>query len=216
MNIQRYGQYITKLIRDWPVSEPITTTAVADAVAVTFGIDIENAKKITNVNMKRITDKGELIRVKKGVYGKIKITPFGKLPPSTDEMITGVLLREGSNTIGYITGPTLLNAVGLCSWIPKERHIATNHYRRQIPTGANIHVHKPVVTINDENALYLQALDIFKAIDQYPIYTEKPDEILRSVLRKNYIDNEKLILYARRYYGQKVLLKTIDVALRGI
>ena len=216
MKTQRYGQYIAEHIQDWLVGEPVTTAGVADVLASVFGMDIENAKKITNVNLKRLADNGELNRIKKGVYGKVKITPFGKLMPSADEMMTGVLLREGNSTIGFFTGPTLLNAIGLCSWIPKERHITTNHYRRQIPTGAKIRVHKPITPVNDENALYLQALELFVAIEQYPIDAEKPDEILRVVLMRNHIDNEKLILYARRHYGQRVLLKTIDVALGGI
>jgi len=216
MNTQRYGQYIAEHIQGLPVGKPVTTAAVADAVADAFGLDIDNAKKITNVNMKRLTDKGELTRVQKGVYGKVKVTPFGKLTPNTDEMITGILLREGNTTIGYITGPTLLNAIGLCSWMPKERHIATNHYRRQIPAGTKIRVHKPVETVNDENAGYLQAIEMFTAMEQYPIDTEKPDEVVRVVLQRNRINNEKLILYARKYCGQKTLLRTIDVALGGV
>jgi len=215
MNTQTYGQYIVEYINGLPGSEPIYTVNVADALIGTFGMDTENAKKITNVNMKRLADKGELTRVQKGIYGKVKVTPFGKLTPNADEMITGILLRDGNNTIGYITGPTLLNAVGLCSWMPKERHIATNHYRRKIPANTKIRVHKPVVTVNDENALYLQALEIFTAIEQYPIDAEKPDDVLRLVLRRNHINNEKLVLYARKHYGHKVLLKTIDVALGG-
>lgn len=115
MNTQKYGKYIADKIQNWRVAEPITTAVVADALASTFGMDIENAKKITNVNMKRLADKGKLVRVKKGVYCKVKETPFGKLIPSYDEMITGFFLREGNNAIGYITGPTLLNAIGLCS-----------------------------------------------------------------------------------------------------
>jgi hypothetical protein len=216
MNTQRYGQYIAEYIHGWSAGEPVTTAGVTEALAAAFGIDTANAKKITNVNLKRLADKGELTRVQKGVYGKVKVTPFGKLTPSADEMITGILLREGDSTIGYITGPTLLNAVGLCSWIPRERHIATNHYRRQIPANAKIRVHKPVAPVNDENALYLQALEMFTAAEQYPIDAEKPDEVLRVVLRRNNIDHEKLILYARKHYGHKVLLKTIDVALGGI
>ena len=215
MRTQRYGQYIAEHIQTLPASEPVATAAVADAVAAAFGMDIENAKKITNVNMKRLADKGDLTRVQRGVYGKVKTTPFGKLAPNTDEMITGILLRDGNSTIGYIAGPTLLNAVGLCSWMPKERHIATNHHRRQIPASTNIRVHKPVTPVNDENAPYLQALEMFAAIEQYPIDAEKPDEILRAVLLRSHIDNEKLILYARRHCGHKVLLKAIDVALGG-
>jgi hypothetical protein len=216
MNTQTYGKYIAELILNWPAGEPVTTAAVSGALAGAFGLGIENAKKITNVNMKRLTDKGDLLRIQKGIYGKVKSTPFGKLTPNADEMITGLFLREGDKTIGYISGPTLLNAIGLCTWIPKERHIATNHYRRQLPAGTKIRVHKPVAEVNNENVQYLQALEMFTAMDQYPIDTDKPDEILRVVLRRNNLNNEKLIWYARKHCGQKALLRTIDVALGGI
>jgi len=216
MNTQGYGMHIQAQIQAWPADKPVTTEAVAIVLADAFGIDTENAKKITNVNMKRLADKGELVRVQKGVYGKAQFTPFGRLAPSADEMIAGLLLRDGDKTIGYVTGPTLLNAIGLCSWIPKERHIATNNYRRQIPASAPIRVHRPVIKVNDENAPYLQAIEAFTAMEQYPIDAENPDEVLRGMLRKHRISNERLILFARRYYGQKTLLRTIDIALGGI
>ena len=215
MGAEGYGQHVQMQIQDWPPGEPITAAAVAANLAVAFGIGIEKAKKVTNVNMKRLVDKGKLAHVQKGVYGKVKATPFGRLEPNTDEIITGLLLREGANVIGYIVGPTLLNAVGLCSWLPKERHIATNNYRRQIPAGASIRVYKPVIPVNDENAPYLEAIEAFAALDRYPIDAEKPDEILRGILRSSQIDNEKLIWYARNHYGNTTLLKTIDIALGG-
>ena len=216
MNTQTYGKYIIEKIQNSLVGEPVTTAVVADALAVNFGMDIENAKKITNVNMKRLADRGKLVRIKKGVYGKVKETPFGRLIPSTDEMITSFFLREGNSAIGYITGPTLLNAIGLCSWIPKERHIATNRYRHQFPLGTKIRVYKPVATVNNENVRYFQAIEMFTAMEQYPIDTENPAIILRGLLQKNNINNERLILYARKHCGQKALLRTIDVALGGI
>jgi hypothetical protein len=216
MNTQTYGKYITEKTQNWPTSEPVTTVVVAAALADAFGMDIENAKKITNVNLKRLADKGKLARIQKGVYGRVKETPFGLLAPNSDEVISGFLLREGENTVGYIAGPTLLNAIGLCSWIPKERHIATNHYRRRLPAGTKIRIHKPVATVNNDNAQYLQAIEMFTAMEQYPIDADNPDELIRVALRKSNIENERLILYARRHCGQKALLRTIDVALGGI
>ena len=216
MGVQGYGQYIQEQIQNWPVKEPITTVAVAAALAGSFGIDMENAKKVTNVNMKRLADKGELIRVQKGVYGKMKETPFGMLAPSSGEMLAGLLLRDGENVIGYITGPTLLNAIGLCSWIPKERHIATNRFRHRLPVGAPICIYKPILTVDNQNAPYLRALEAIAAMEHYPIDAERPEEILRGMLREGHIDNERLIWYARHHCGQRMLLKTIDVALGKI
>jgi hypothetical protein len=209
-------RFIADKILNWPPSAPLSTVVVAEALSGAFGLDIVNAKKITNVNMKRLADKGELVRIKKGIYGRIGETPFGKLIPNVDEIIAECFLRDGWDTIGYIAGPTLLNAIGLCSWIPKNRHIATNHYRRQLPVGTNISVHKPIAKVNNENAQYLQAIEMFVAMERYPFDIEEPDELLRNVMKRNNIDNEKLILLARKHCGHKTLLKTIDIALGGI
>jgi len=216
MHIQGYGKHIQNQIQAWPDNEPITTLAMAADLAGVFGIDIENAKKVTNVNIMRLAGKGKVARIQKGVYGKTKETPFGKLLPNTDDMITGLLLHDGKNISGYIAGPTLLNAIGLCSWMPKERHIAANHYRRRLPAGSPIRVYRPLAVVNDDNAAYLQAIEALISIDRYHVDAEKPDKILRRMLQENHLDNERLIWYARNLCGQKMLLKTIDIALGGI
>ncbi len=216
MTVQGYGRHIQEQIQNWPSNEPITTAAVAAGLVDAFEINIDVAKKVTNVNMKRLVEKGEIERVQKGVYGKVKITPLGRLAPCADEIIERLLLQDGGKTIGYITGPTLLNVLGLFSWMPRERHIATNNYRRQLPAGAPIRIYKPAVTVDDENAPYLRAIEAFESVDKYPIDAERPHEILRGMLKSEHIDNEKLILFARKHYGHKTLLKTIDIALGGI
>ena len=143
-------------------------------------------------------------------------TPFGKLKPRPDEIMTGFLLRDGESIIGYIAGPTLLNALGLCTLIPAQRHIATNRYRYRLPENTHIRVYKPILTVNDGNAPYLQTLEAFMAIERYPVDTDRPEEALRGMLRERNINNERLIWYARQHCGQKTLVKTIDIALGGI
>ena len=213
METQGYGQFIYEQIHDWPIVKPVTTAAIAASVADAFGIGMDSAKKVTNVNMKRLADRGELSRVLKGVYSIVKDTSFGKVTPRPDDILSSILLNDGEGVIGYITGPTLLNRIGLCSLIPGDRHIATNRHRLRMPENTRIRVYKPIMTVNDENAPYLQALEAFMAMEQYPIDTEKPYEALRAMLLNNNIDNEKLILIARHNCGHKTLLQAIDIAL---
>ena len=215
METQGYGQYIQDQINIWPLGKPVTTTEIAVGLTGTFDIGLENAKKITNVNMKRLTDKGELVRVQRGVYGRVKETSFGRITPRPDDMLTGILLRNGESIIGYIAGPTLLNRIGLCSWIPAERHIATNRYRCRLPENIHIRVYKPIIPVDDENVHYLQALEAFMAMEQYPVDTDNPENVLRDMLRENNMDNERLIWYARCHCKQKILLKAIDIAIGG-
>ena len=215
MNVQGYGKHIRERIREWPVDKPITTDAVAAEMAGVFHIDIVSAKKITNVNMKRLSDKGELVRVQKGIYGNTEDTPLGKISKSAEEIMIPLLLRSGDGTIGHLAGPTLLNEIGLCTQMPEEYHIATNGFRKRIPQNVRISLQKPVIPVNDENVHYLQAIEAITAAEKYPVDAENPNDILRKMLRNNNINNEKLILYVRKHYNHKTLLRTIDVALGG-
>jgi len=215
MNVQGYGKHIRKQIREWPVDKPITTDAVAAEIAGVFHIDIVSAKKITNVNMKRLSDKGELVRVQKGIYGNTEDTPSGKTSKSAEEIMIPLLLRGDDGAIGHLTGPTLLNAIGMCTRIPEEYHIATNGFRRRITENVRICLYRPAIPVNDENVQYLQAIEAITASEKHPIDADDPDDILRKMLRNNNINNEKLIWYARKHYNHKTLLRTIDVALGG-
>ena len=215
MEMHGYGRFIQKHVQNWPDNKPITTMEVAAALVGAFGIRIEDAKKITNVKLKRMVDKDELARVKRGIYGKVRNSRFGKVNPRPDEVMTGFLLRDGEKIIGYIAGPTLLNALGLSTLIPADRHIATNRYRYRLPQNTRIQVYKPILTVNDENVPYLQALEAFMAMDTYHVDADKPEETLRAMLRERNINNERLIWYARCYCGNKILYKTIDIALGG-
>ena len=103
MDEQCYGQYIQEQIEKWPIGKPVTTTAVAASMADAFAINIDRAKKVTNVNMKRLADKGALSRVHRGVYGKVKNTSFGKITPRPDDILAGILLHDGLSVIGYVT-----------------------------------------------------------------------------------------------------------------
>jgi hypothetical protein len=215
MGTKGYGQHIHNQILEWPVKRPITTKEVTLSLAAVFDIDMKTAQKITNVNMKRMVDRGVLARIHNGIYGKVRDTQFGKLNPRPDDIMTGFLLREGEGVIGYITGPTLLNALGLCTQIPANRHIATNRYRYRLPKDTHIRVYKPILTVDDENVIYLQALEAFIAMECFPVDTDNPDYVLRAMLEYRQIDNEKLIWYARCHCEQRTLYKAIDIALGG-
>ena len=138
METKGYGQHIQNQINDWPVKRPITTKEVTLALTAAFDIGMEDAQKVTNVNMRRLVDRGVLARIHHGIYGKVRDTQFGKITPRPDDIMTDFLLREGESVIGYIAGPTLLNALGLCTQIPADRHIATNRYRYRLPKDTRI------------------------------------------------------------------------------
>jgi len=64
---------------------------------------------------------------------------------------------RGDEIIGYETGFSLMNKLGLTTQVPKRREIATNAYRKNIDDRFII-VRKPVITVNTGNFRYLQTL----------------------------------------------------------
>lgn len=211
-----YGYFISTYLNEIDFSKPIYTGQIAEQVAVHFHIEIQQAKGVVNNHLKRLADRGSLHRIEKGMYCKVKQTLFGELLPDMEKVLSEQLIFEGNQIIGYETGPSYSNKIGLCSWMPREQYIATNRYRKQIPNQVKIKVCRPTVEINTENYKYLQALDMIQGMDELPIDASDPERIIREMLVKNQLQNEILILLARKYYKQKTLFLTIDITLKGL
>ena len=213
MREEGYGKYIANFVDKIEYDKPIYTELVAENVSYQYNINIKKAKEITNVNLKRIADKGKLERFQKGIYYKAKQTPFGKKGINPDTIAFDVLVKRGHDVIGYETGPALLNKVGLTTQIPRNYHIATNIYKNKPLYAKNIVVKKPIIEVKSDNYKYLQVLDIISDLDKFPVDAENPEQIIKNYIKVNNISNEKLILLARKYCSTKVLLKTIDITL---
>lgn len=211
-----YGDFISTCLYEMEFSKPIYTGQIAEQVADQFHIEIQQAKGVVNNYLKRLADKGSLHRMEKGMYCKVKQTLFGELLPDMEKVLCEQLIFAGNQIIGYETGPSYSNKIGLCSWMPREQYIATNRYRKQIPNQMKIKVCRPRAEISTENHKYLQALDMIQEMDELPIDAPEPEKIIREVLVKNQLQNEILILLARKYYKQKTLFRTIDIALEGL
>ena len=105
--------------------------------------------------------------------------------------------------IGYETGLSALNRIGLVSQMPKRRCIATNLHTKRIPEGMQIEIRKPPIVVNSGNFRYLQILDAIRELDMAPVDTAKPIDVVRATVEEFTLKTEMLILMARKYYGQK-------------
>ena len=167
-------QYLTALEPD----QTITTEQVAEYVAERLLLDTAMVKKTVNVNMARLEKEGQIMRLTKGIYCRRVKTAFGYYTPDKETLFCKQLLRKENEIIGYETGLSALNRIGLVSQMPKRRCIATN-------------------------------------LDMAPVDTAKPIDVVRATVEEFTLKTEMLILMARKYYGQKTLLRTIDILLEG-
>ena len=194
-------QYLTALEPD----QTITTEQVAEYVAERLLLDTAMVKKTVNVNMARLEKEGQIMRLTKGIYCRRVKTAFGYYTPDKETLFCKQLLRKENEIIGYETGLSALNRIGLVSQMPKRRCIATNLHTKRIPEGMQIEIRKPPIVV----------LDAIRELDMAPVDTAKPIDVVRATVEEFTLKTEMLILMARKYYGQKTLLRTIDILLEG-
>jgi hypothetical protein len=210
MGQHNYTEFITNNVSNIPYGQPFPTDTIAKAMAEAYGVPIQKVKPIANVMLKRMKDKGLVERFQKGIYYRAKQTVFGKARPSEELLEAQTLIRYGDEIIGYETGFSLMNKMGLTTLVPKKSEVATNAYRKKI-NDKFISVTKPVIRVNADNFAYLQLLDVIKHLPEAPVDAEKPEVLLRNFVKKNNLDPIRMLTYARQHYPKKTLLKVVDL-----
>ena len=151
-------------------------------------------KEALRQEMKRLTDKGILVRAYNGVYYKAYKTIFntdGKM--SIDKYIDKKYLSRSSSKIGYITGLSLANKYGFTTQIPAQIEITSNNAttkQRKIEVDGHILIiYSPVIEINEENISSLQFLDLMQNIDKYSeLENEELNNKLKEYIKKTNVN----------------------------
>lgn len=203
---RNYGAYITQLIETLPAGTPIFTDEITDRLVKEFCIDLCRARKIVNTNMNRLN--GLMINnFRKGVYYKPKQTAFGKAPLNPTQLILKKYIKRDENVLGYETGASLIQKLGLTTQIPKYQYIATNevnHKGNKVDIELKVILRKPKVEITNENFKYLQILDVIENKDAIIIDAVKPLEIINEFILKNQLDFGRLVAFAVKKYSKEV------------
>ena len=167
-------------------------------------------KESLRQEMKRLVDKGDIMRAYNGVYYVPYKTIFnteGKM--SIDKYIEKkYLIREGKR-VGFLTGISLANMYGFTSQVPSSIEVSSNlastRQRRLEIDGNEIIVYSPVIDINDDNIGALQFLDLMQNLDKYSeIHGDELKNKLLEFVRKNDVNfkivKELISLYPDRVY----------------
>ena len=214
----RYKQYITQTLEGIPQGIPIYTTDIARKVAERFNIPLSQAKKLVNLNMPRIVDGLDIERYQKGIYFKSKKTAFGKTKLNPMLVVRDNYLVNNGKTIGYETGASFLNNIGLTTQIPKYKYYATNavlHRGTRIDEKKQIALKKPKVEVDEENYLYLQILDAIENMEKIPTDIDDVLTVFYQYIEKKGLKLERLFNLAVNYYKKDTLVKLGEVAAVG-
>ena len=124
----------------------------------------DDSPMAVNKELNRMLSKGELGKLKKGIYFIPEKSRFGILTPSSIQ-ITKFLTRKNNKITGYISGQTIHNRLGLTTQVPATITIAIPEIRRS-GEFANLKIKyiKAYGEIKEKNIPILQLLDTINSI----------------------------------------------------
>jgi hypothetical protein len=118
--------------------------------------------------LNRMANLGKISKLSKGKYYKPENTPFGKLQPNQSQIVKDLLEVDGK-TIGYLTGYSIYNQLGLTTQVSNAIQIGKNEIRPNFKRERyTISFIKQKNTITKENIPLLQLLDAIRYIKKIP------------------------------------------------
>ncbi|RKD92644.1 DUF6088 family protein [Mangrovibacterium diazotrophicum] len=138
-----------------------------------FDIEVSNKSAVVKA-LNRMVATGKISKLSKGRFYKPRKTQFGALKPSSYQIAKDFLEQNGE-LVGYISGYSAFNSMGLTTQIPSTLHIGTNKYRRAVKRGMyTISFIVQPNKITKKNIELLRILDAIRFIKEIPATT--PEE----------------------------------------
>lgn len=131
------------------------------------GLSEENLR----YHLKRLTDDGILCRFEAGIYYFPRKDIFGeKMALTADTVVLHKYVRRRGKRVGYYSGYTLANRMGLSTQVPLKEEITSNYAPAQVREltikSRKYILRRPVVEVTDENVAVLQFLDCLKDLEK--------------------------------------------------
>jgi hypothetical protein len=156
--------------------ESMPDGAVFDYAQLEIGSDqLVNAAQ----SLSRLTRKGVIARLAKGKYYKPQRSKFGNGRPRESAFVDALTVRQNKR-IGYLTGLSVYNQLGLTSQVSNTLVIATaNPLQPKKIEGYNVKYVRRNVSFLDDDIPLLQLLDALRDIKLIP--DSNPDDSLKNL-----------------------------------
>jgi len=168
-----------------------------------YAIVLEGASELQLATIfSRLVSQGKLERLGKGKFYKPRNTAFGPVRPPEEEIIKSLTLRKGK-IIGYETGLSLYNRMGLTTQVSNTIIIATNTVNKpKTIRGFKIKYSRQRVTITKKNIPLLQLLDALQDIKRIPDTTvDRTFVLLKKRMLRLDASNKKLLVDTAMEYN---------------
>ncbi len=196
-------QYVDEYVQKIKLRDPVYTNEVYEYVKAYLPC---TSKATLNMTLQRYEKNNpNFVRYQKGIYYKTAHTPFGVAKIDTTELIRRTYLVKDDDVIGYESGPSYMNKIGLTTQMPNMTYIVTMKTRYTTENKKDgVYLMKPVIQINKDNYRYLQLLDMIENKMNIKIEADNYQEVLRKQIGMFNLSFERLIGYAKYYNNNKV------------
>ncbi len=145
--------------------------------------------------LNRMAGSGKISKLTKGKYYKPEKTVFGELPPSQYQVVKD-LLEVNGKVVGYLTGYSIYNDLGLTTQVSNTIQIGKNDIRSSFKRERyTITFLRQKNIITKKNIHLLQILDSISTIKKIPDTTIKEaSKRFLAILNDLSIDDEKTIV----------------------
>jgi hypothetical protein len=127
-----------------------------------------NKKEAIIKALNRMAKTGKIVKLSKGKYYKPESTPFGNLMPDQYQIVKD-LLEKDNKIVGYLTGYSIYNNLGLSTQVSNIIQIGKNTVRGGFTRERyQISFIKQKNTITKDNIPFLQILDSIRFIKKIP------------------------------------------------
>lgn len=165
-----------------------------------FTPQVNNINALTKA-LNRMVQEGKIRKLSIGRFYKPRFTAFGELKPEVYQVVKD-LLEQNDKIIGYLTGYSVYNQMGLSTQVSSIIQIGVNEIKKNTKRGIyKIRFIKQPNKIIKENISMLRVLDAIRNIKEIPDTTiEQSCKILFNIIKKiNKSDREVFIRLAKKY-----------------
>ena len=160
-----------------------------------------NKKEAVIKALNRMVESGKIAKLSKGKYYKPEKTPFGDIQPSQEQVVKD-LLEDNGKIIGYLTGYSIYNKLGLTTQVSNIIQIGRKETRPRFKRERyTITFLKQKNTITKDNIPLLQILDVIRTIKKIPdVSIETSCKRLLAIVKKlSDTDKQAIVKLALKY-----------------
>lgn len=154
----------------------------------------------------------KLIKFDTGIYYIPQDTPFGKSKLNPNKVIEKKYINNGSDVIGYYSGVSFLNMIGMSTQIANKIEIYTNNETanfREVSVGKQqLILRRARVNITKENAPVLSLLEMMNFVSP-DFFGEEEKRLASEYVEKNRIMRSDITKYAP-YFPDKSLRTFVE------